>query len=223
MEQIPPVIDDPDDLGPTWDELFDMIMGAIKDGVTAAEPGPVPLGEHVVLAAGVVDGSAAVIMLRRDPDDDLCLLYDTYLLSQDDAGQWRSPDASSGSAFPEWVLHRPERGADHRQWQESELVLMAREWAVLGGAWVTNLTVMASRRVAEVGITYGRNEFRRPVPPNGVLTVPARAGAVGQIARFIAYDHAGAIIGAAQDQPVDSDIQQWLNGIHPPDSVMPVQ
>ncbi len=61
------------------------------------------------------------------------------------------------------------------------------------------------------------------MPPNGVLTVPARAGAVGQIARFIAYDHAGAIIGAAQDQPVDSDIQQWLNGIHPPDSVMPVQ
>ena len=206
MEQVPPVSDEPHELGPTWDELAEMTLRAIQEGVTADEPGPVPLGEHVLLAVGVADGYASVIMMRRDCEDDMTLLYDTYFLAQDETGRWRPPGGSGASAFPEWVLHRLERGAEYRHWRESELVLLGGQWGFLGCAWVTDLTVMASRRVIEVSIAYGKREFRRPVPPNGVVTVPTLAGAVGQVAHFVAYDQAGVKIGEAEYQPVDSYI-----------------
>jgi hypothetical protein len=188
----------------TWDEMGAVLVQAVEHGVTAASPGPVPPGEHVVLAVGVAGRFASVIVLRRDEDDDMVLLDDTYFLVRDDAGRWVPPGVSGGGSNHEWILRRPDRGADHRGWGGSELVLVGGQVNFAGEDLLTDLTVMASNLVAEIDITYAGQEFRRSVPPNGVLTVPVLVSdADDDIARFIGYGHAGAQIAQVEYEPLD--------------------
>jgi hypothetical protein len=191
-------------LDPTGDEIDAMLIGAVETGAAVASPGPVPPGEHVVLAVGVAGRFASVIVLRRDEDENLVLLDDTYFLVCDEAGRWIPPGVSGGGANQEWILRRPERGADYQGWGGSELVLVGGHVSFAGEDLLTDLTVMASRRVAEIAITYAGQQFRRPVPPNGVLTVPVLVSdADDDIARFIGYDHAGAQIAQVEYEPLE--------------------
>src|SRR5690349_14768549 len=115
-------------LDPTWEDLDSLLVRAIDGGVTAASPGLVPPGLHVVLAAGVAGRYASVIVLRRDPEEWMVLLDDTYFLTQDETDRWIPPRASSGGSNHEWILRRPERGADYVDWRAAELVLLGGQW-----------------------------------------------------------------------------------------------
>jgi hypothetical protein len=123
-------------------------------------------------------------------------------LTQDETGQWIPPSASSGGANHEWILSRPKYGAEYQDWRASELVLVGGQWGFVQGDWLTDLTVMASRVVVEVGVTYAGQEFHRKVPPNGVLTVPAILGGVDDVAHFCGFDRAGAMVGRLEYRPI---------------------
>ena len=199
---------------PDEDEITALIVRAVEDGVTAASSGPVPPGVAVVLAAGVSGRYACVVVVRRDPDEVAVLLNDAWFLSRDTAGRW-VPLAAVGTAYHDWVLTRPDVGAEYPDWHGSELVLLGGQWAVKAGDWLTELTVMASRAVTAVVITYAGQEFQLAVPANGVLTVPAMVGAVDDVACFRGYDQDGRIVAEVEYQPIDhEDVRQrsaWLD------------
>jgi hypothetical protein len=195
------------------DEAMALIVRAVEHGVTANSPGPVPPGETVVLAAGVSGRYACVVVVRRDPDAVEVLLKDAWFLGRDAEGRW-VPWAASGTACHDWVLTRPEAGSEYPDWRGSELVLLGGQWAVKGGDWLTELTVMASRVVTTVAITYAGQQFRMTVPDNGFVTVPAMVGEVDDVARFCGYGEDGRLVAEVEYRPIDrEDVRRrsgWL-------------
>ncbi|MFF5081053.1 hypothetical protein ACFY36_28720 [Actinoplanes sp. NPDC000266] len=176
--------DEPDLLEPA--RLFDALQNGAPDLSPALSPHDV-----VVAAAGTWGRYGSVVVLRRDWEEDNALLDDVYLLERLPDGQWSAPDSSSGSGMPEWVLDRPDGPLPDTR--ESHLVNLGAQMAKVGGCWLAELTVMASRAVTNVEVRYGGDEIAVSVPRSGLVTLPGVVRSPDDIAEFRAFDDAGRL------------------------------
>lgn len=187
----------------------DALFAALDDGV--ADP---PAGDTGIVAAGVWGRYGSVVAVRRD--DDGGLLDDVYLLERSDDGRWKAPGSSSGSGLPEWVLDRP--AAPLPDWRDGDLVVLGWQVAWLGGEWVAELTVMATRAVSSVEVRYGGESITVPVSPSGLVTLPGVIRSVTDVAEFRGYDDAGELRAVLHYRPLTEEDRKlgW-----PDDSLWP--
>ena len=164
------------------------LFAALQHGAPDLPPVLSPR-DIVVAAAGTWGRYGSVVVLRRDWEEDNALLDDVYLLERLGDGQWSAPDGSSGSGMPEWVLDRPDGPLPGTR--DSHLVNLGAQMAKVGGCWLTELTVMASRAVTTVEVRYGGDEISVPVPPSGLVTLPAVVRSSDDHAEFRGFDDAG--------------------------------
>ncbi|MCM4076547.1 hypothetical protein [Paractinoplanes hotanensis] len=68
---------------------------------------------------------------------------------------------------------------------------LGAQMADVGGNWLVELTVVASRAVSTVEIRYGGQEITVPVPPGGLVTVPGLVRSPDDVAEFRGFDGAG--------------------------------
>lgn len=176
--------DEPDLLEPA--RLFDALQNGAPDLSPALSPHDV-----VVAAAGTWGRYGSVVVLRRDWEEDNALLDDVYLLERSPDGQWSGPDGSSGSGMPEWVLDRPDGPLPDTR--DSHLVNLGAQMAKVGGCWLAELTVMASRAVTTVEVQYGGDEIAVPVPLSGLVTLPGVVRSPDDVAEFRGFDDAGRL------------------------------
>ena len=178
------------------------LVRALVEGVHGRSPGALGDGLQVVLAAGARGRFGALVAVRHDPVDGL--RQDAWFFAQDD-GRWRTPGRSGSAPSPPWVLRRPDRGTEHREWAGSELAPLAGQWGFVDGVCVTMLGVMASRLVSTVTITYAEREVRRAVPPNGVVVVPVVLESANRLAVCYGYDERGRAIDRLRFVPAPHD------------------
>jgi hypothetical protein len=164
------------------------LFAALRHGAPGLPPGLSPR-DVVVAAAGTWGRYGSVVVLRRDWEEDNALLDDVYLLERAPDGQWSPPDSSSGSGMPEWVLDRPDGPLPDTR--DSHLVSLGAQMANVGGCWLAELTVMASRAVTTVEVRYGGEEISIPVPRNGLVTLPGVVRSPDDGAEFRGFDDGG--------------------------------
>nr|BFE85229.1 hypothetical protein GCM10020093_078300 [Planobispora longispora] len=106
--------------------------------------------------------------------------------------------------MPEWVLHRPEEPLP--DWRGNHLVDLSARLDKPDTEWVTDLTVMATRRVATVQVRYAGEVVDVPVPAGGLVTVPHAIRHVDDSAEFRGFDTSGALIAVTHYRPLtDAD------------------
>jgi hypothetical protein len=164
------------------------LFAALQHGAPDLPP-VLPPRDVVVAAAGTWGRYGSVVALRRDWEEDNALLDDVYLVERSSDGQWSAPDGSSGSGMPEWVLDRPDGPLPDTR--DSHLVNLGAQMANVGGCWLAELTVMASRAVTTVEVRYGGDEIAVPVPPSGLVTLPGVVRSPEDVAEFRGFDDAG--------------------------------
>ncbi|WP_432986990.1 hypothetical protein [Dactylosporangium sp. CA-233914] len=166
------------------------LFAALQHG--AADLPPVVSPRDVVIAAAGTWGRyGSLVVLRRDWAEDNALLDDVYLLERSPAGQWSAPNGSSGSGMPEWVLDRPAGPLPDSR--GSDLMNLGAQMANVGGRWLAELTVMASRAITAIEVRYGDDEISVPVPPSGLVTLPGLVRSPDDVAEFRGYDDAGSL------------------------------
>ncbi|MCW2643380.1 MAG: hypothetical protein JWP76_5686 [Dactylosporangium sp.] len=136
------------------------------------------------------------------------LLDDVYLLERSPDGQWSAPDSSSGSGMPEWVLDRPDGHLPDTR--DSDLVNLGAQMANVGGRWLTELTVTASRAVTTIEVRYGSDEISVHVPASGLVTLPGVVRLPDDVAEFRVpssefrgFDDAGTLRAVERYWPLD--------------------
>lgn len=175
--------------------LFAALQHGVADLPLALSPGDV-----VVAAAGTWGRYGSVIVLRRDGEEDNALLDDVYLLERSPDGQWSPPDGSSGSGLPEWVLDRPDGPLPDTR--GGHLVNLGAQMANVGGCWLAELTVMASRAVSTANVRYGGDEISVPVPVSGLVTLPGVVRSPDDVAEFRGFDDAGNLRAVERYRPL---------------------
>ncbi|MGK5678593.1 hypothetical protein [Actinoplanes sp. URMC 104] len=177
----------------------DRLLAALEDGAPALPPVISP-HDVVVAAAGTWGRYGSVVVLSRDWEEDNALLDDVYLLERLPDGRWPAPNGSSGSGMPEWVLDRPDGPLPDTR--GSHLVNLGAQLAAVGGRWLAELTVMASRAVTTVEVRYGGAEITVPVPPSGLVTLPGLIRSPDDVAEFRGFDEAGNVRGVERYFPL---------------------
>ncbi|MEV0595958.1 hypothetical protein [Nonomuraea cavernae] len=121
----------------------------------------------------------------------------------------RNPPTSGGGGMPEWVLHRPEEPLPG--WHGNHLIDLSARLDKPDTAWVTDLTVMATRRVATVQVRYAGEVINLSVPPGGLVTVPHAIRHVHDSAEFRGFDASGGLIAVTQYRPLTDDdrMRKW--------------
>ena len=104
-------------------------------------------------------------------------------------GQWLAPDSCSGSGLPEWVLGR--RDSPLPDSHGGDLMSVGAQMACVGGNWLAELTVVASRAVSTIEIRYGGQEITVPVPSRGLVTLPGLVRSPDDVVEFRGFDEAG--------------------------------
>ncbi|GIH75119.1 hypothetical protein [Planobispora longispora] len=167
-------------------------------------PATLPPGSAAIAAAGRWGRYGSIVVLFRDHEDSE-LYDDTYLVVRSPAGQWQyPPPTSGGGGMPEWVLHRPEEPLP--DWRGNHLVDLSARLDKPDTEWVTDLTVMATRRVATVQVRYAGEVVDVPVPAGGLVTVPHAIRHVDDSAEFRGFDTSGALIAVTHYRPLtDAD------------------
>ena len=174
-------------------------MRALTEGVRGRSPGPVPPGSEAALAAGTRGRFGAVVTARRDEAG--TLWQDAWFFARDDTRRWLTPGRSGTAPSPEWVLHRPDRGTEHREWAGSEIAPLAGQWGFVDGVCLTLLGVTASRLVTSVTLAYAGQETRRAVPPCGIVVLPAVLESANRLAVCYGYDERGRAIDRLRFTP----------------------
>ncbi len=193
MRSVSEPLDDPYPLADA--RLFD----ALRHGAPDLPP-VVSSHDVVIAAAGVWGRYGSVVVLSRDQEEDNTLLDEVYLLERSPGGEWLSPGGSSGSGMPEWVLDRPDgplpgpRGSD--------LMNLGAQLAQVGGEWLAELTVMASRAVTTLEVRYGGAEISLPVPPSGLVSLPGVVRSPDDVAEFRGFDDAGSLRAVEHYRPL---------------------
>lgn len=123
--------------------LFAALQPDARDFALALSP-----EDWVIAAAGTWGRYGSVVALWRDRAEAGTLLNEVYLLERRPDGQWSAPGSSAGSSMPEWVLDRCDGPLPNSR--DSELVSLGAQMASVGGRWLAELTVMASRAVTTV-------------------------------------------------------------------------
>lgn len=144
-----------------------------------------------IAAAGTWGRYGSVVAVRRDPEENDALLSDVYLLERSPGGEWRAPDSRSGSGLPEWLLERHDGPLPEAH--GSDLMDLSAQMACVGGRWLAELTVVASRAVTNVELRYGGEEIIVPVPPSGLVTLPGVVRSADDVAEFRGFDDAGRL------------------------------
>ncbi|MBG0832112.1 hypothetical protein HS041_30875 [Planomonospora sp. ID67723] len=178
-------------------EMFDAL-----DHGTPPLPAVLPAGSAAIAAVGQWGRYGSLTVVLRDPEDGE-LYSDVYLLTRSAAGQWQYPSGSSGGGMPEWVLHRPD--APLPDWHGNNLVNLSSQLARPDTEWVTELTVMATRRIAAVQVHYADDVIDLSVPASGLVTVPHAIRHVDDRAEFRGFDDSGELIAVAHYQPLTDD------------------
>lgn len=167
-------------------------------------PAALPIGLEVIAAAGVWGGYGSVVTLWRDDDDeDHALTSGVHLLTRSPYGRWQAPGSRSGSGMPEWVLDRPDGPLPGRE--AGDLVSLGAQLAYVAGRWVAELTVMASRAVTTVEVSYGGDTITVAVPASGLVTLPGAIRSAADSATFQGFDDAGRLRAVLHYWPLDED------------------
>nr|WP_221375231.1 hypothetical protein [Actinoplanes polyasparticus] len=177
----------------------DQLFGALDRGAPDL-PLVVPSGGVVIAAAGVWGRYGSVVALRRDGQDGDALLSDVHLVERSVDGQWLAPDSCSGSGLPEWVLRRHDGPLPDSH--SSDLTNLGAQMAHVGGSWLAELTVVASRAISTVEIRYGGEEITAPVPPGGLVTLPGLVRSPDDVAEFRGFDDTGEPRSVAYYSPL---------------------
>ncbi|WP_179855296.1 hypothetical protein [Paractinoplanes atraurantiacus] len=177
-----------------------MDLSAALDHGVPPLPATLPVGRKVIAAAGVWGDYGAVVVLSRDDEEDHDLLDDVYLLGRAADGSWQHPYGSSGSVMPEEVLRRP--ASPPPGWRGEHLLDLSAQLSIVGGRWLTELTVLATTEVTTVEVTYGGESITVPVPPSGLITLPGLIRSVDDVARFRGFDDSGALRGMRSYLPL---------------------
>ncbi|GAA0456818.1 hypothetical protein Ade02nite_05800 [Paractinoplanes deccanensis] len=182
------------------------LFAALQHGARDLPP-VLPPRDVVVAAAGTWGRYGSVVVLRRDWEEDNALLDDVYLLERSSDGQWPAPDGSSGSGMPEWVLDRPDGHLPGTR--DGHLVNLGAQMANVGGCWLAELTVMASRAVTTIEVRYGNEEISVRVPASGLVTLPGLVRSPDDVAEFRGFDDAGSLRGVERYRPLGESDRRW--------------
>ncbi|GLW28729.1 hypothetical protein [Actinoplanes regularis] len=102
--------------------------------------------------------------------------------------------------MPEWVLDRPDGPLPGSR--GSDLLNLGAQLAQVGGDWLAELTVMASRAVTAVEVRYGGAEISVRVPHSGLVTLPGVVGSPDDVAEFRGFDDTGALRAVEHYRPL---------------------
>ncbi|MBG0831136.1 hypothetical protein HS041_25580 [Planomonospora sp. ID67723] len=163
-------------------------------------PAVIPPGSAAIAAAGQWGRYGSVVVLFREGDGEL--YDDTYLMARSTDGRWQSPGVCGGGGMPEWVLNRPAEPLP--TWRGNDLVDLSAQLAQPGknAEVLTELTVMATKRVATVQVSYAGDVIDLPVPTCGLVTVPHAVHHANDVAEFRGFGGSGDLIAVTHYQPL---------------------